>query len=158
MSGWIAPPPMRRPDASPARPSTRLWVRRGVAFLLGVVLPWSLLSQLLGTILFGRSSPGGLRGALIALVALGLVAALSALSGHPGQTWAHRLLRLRVLNLSGTPVPRLMLAGRIVLHVLVDLLATLCLGFLWALWDKNGQTFTDKLMRTTVQQSERAPR
>lgn len=36
-----------------------LWWRRVASYLLRIVLPASLLSQLVGTIAFGRSSPGG---------------------------------------------------------------------------------------------------
>jgi hypothetical protein len=36
-----------------------LWLRRAAAYFLRIVLPTSLMSQLIGTLLFGRSSPGG---------------------------------------------------------------------------------------------------
>ena len=35
-----------------------LWLRRAAAYVLRIVLPTSLMSQFIGTLLFGRSSPG----------------------------------------------------------------------------------------------------
>lgn len=74
----------------------RCWWRRVIAYLLGMILPWSLLSQLLGTLLVGRSAPEGPAGWLADVIAFGLIVVVSALFTSDGQSLTHRLVRLQI--------------------------------------------------------------
>lgn len=68
--------------------------------------------------------------------------------GRTGQSFGKRLTKVRVVDEGGAPQGPARSALRLVLHVL-DLLP-LGLGFVWPLWDRERQTFADKLARTTV--------
>ncbi|MFT4217518.1 MAG: RDD family protein [Micropruina sp.] len=130
------------------------WWRRVAGYLIGTILPWSLLAQLLGTIVVGRSSPDSDTGQWLGRIAFLVVIVASALLSKNGQSPAHRLLRLQVLDPMGAPASQTRMGLRALAH-LADV-ATLGLGFLWPLWDREGQTFGDKLAGTTVRYSERA--
>ena len=126
-----------------------LWLRRAAAYILRIVLPASLLSQLIGTLLFGKSSPGGAAETWIGCASLLVAGVISALSTRNGQSWAHQLLRLQVLDQeSGAPISALRMGLRELAH-LADF-ASLCIGFLWPLWDSQRQTFADKIVSTVV--------
>ena len=126
-----------------------LWLRRAAAYILRIVLPASLLSQLIGTLLFGKSSPGGAAETWIGCTSLLVAGVISALSTRNGQSWAHQLLRLQVLDQeSSAPISARRMGLRELAH-LADF-ASLCIGFLWPLWDSQRQTFADKIMRTTI--------
>ncbi|MFT4294384.1 MAG: RDD family protein [Micropruina sp.] len=122
------------------------WWRRVAGYLLGTILPWVLLTELLSVVAGSLSAPGGADqwGRIAFLV----VIALAALLTRNGQSPTHRLLRLQVLDPVGAPASPTRMALRALAH-LADF-ATLGLGFLWPLWDRNGQTFGDKLAGTTV--------
>ena len=67
-----------------------LWWHRVASYLLRIVLPASLLSQLVGSIVFGRSSPGGFAQSWIDCVSVAVVC-VSFLHGlhamdSPGRT------------------------------------------------------------------------
>ena len=66
-----------------------LWWRRVASYLLRIVLPASLLSQLVGTIAFGRSSPGGSAQSWIDCASVAVACVISAWSARNGQSWAH---------------------------------------------------------------------
>ena len=126
-----------------------LWWRRVASYLLRIVLPASLLSQLVGTIAFGRSSPGGSAQSWIDCASVAVACVISAWSARNGQSWAHRLLKLQVCDQdSNLPISVLRMGVREIAH-LADF-ASLFIGFLWPLWDGRGQTFADKIMGTTV--------
>ena len=126
-----------------------LWWRRVASYMLRIVLPASLLSQLVGSIVFGRSSPGGFAQSWIDCVSMAVVCVISAWSTRNGQSWAHRLLKLQVCDQdSNLPISGLRMGVREIAH-LADF-ASLLIGFLWSLWDGRGQTFADKIMGTTV--------
>ena len=125
------------------------WWRRAAAYVLRIILPASLLSQLMGSVLFGRSSPDGATGFWLFAVSAVAAGAFSAWSTRYGQSWAHRLLRIQVCNQdSGTPVTGSGMGLREMAHI-VDW-APPCIGFFWPLWDRNNQTFADKLVGTIV--------
>lgn len=125
------------------------WWRRAAAYVLRIILPASLLSQLMGSVLFGRSSPDGTTGFWLFAVSAVAAGTFSAWSTHDGQSWAHRLLRIQVRDRgSGTPIAGSQMGLREMAHI-VDA-APLCVGFLWPLWDRSNQTFADKLVGTIV--------
>lgn len=125
-----------------------IWCRRIAAYILRIILPASLLSQLLGTVLFGRSAPGGIGGFWVIFVSTAVAFLISSLSTCDGRTWAHRILKLQVLDrTSGLPVSRLRMAAREVAH-LVDYI--MFIGFFRPLWNRQGQTFADTITNTVV--------
>lgn len=128
--------------------TAQIWWRRLVGYFFGVIVPWSILSQLLGTLIFNRSWPDGTSGAIVGGTAfIAIIILTSALAGS-GQSPAHKLLGLQVLTTAGHPASRRRLLVRNVAHI-IDF-ATFGLGFLYALGNTKGQTFADMLVRTTV--------
>ena len=126
-----------------------LWWRRVASYLLRIVLPASLLSQLMVSIVFGRSSPDGFAQSWIDCASAAVACIISAWSTRNGQSWAHRLLKVQVCDQdSNLPISGLRMGVREIAH-LADF-ASLLIGFLWPLWDGRGQTFADKIMGTTV--------
>ena len=72
--------------------------------------------------------------------------------GQSGQTIGKGVLKIRLVRLDGVNPPGIGLSiGRYFLHI-VDALPCL-LGYLWPLWDKMRQTFTDKILNTVVVQA-----
>lgn len=124
------------------------WWRRAVSYVLRVVLPCSLLSQLVGTVFFGRSTPDDDVRWLIYAFAFIVVVVSFALTANSGQSAPHRLLHLQVCDSTGAPASRKQLFLRDVAH-LIDF-GSLGLGFVWPLWDKHEQTFADKIANTRV--------
>lgn len=125
-----------------------IWCRRIAAYVLRIILPTSLLSQLLGTVLFGRSAPAGIGGFWVICVSAVVACLISVLSTRDGRSWAHRILKLQVLDRSSLlPASRLRMAAREVAH-LVDYI--LFIGFLRPLWNRQGQTFADTITNTVV--------
>lgn len=126
-----------------------IWWRRVAAYMLRIVLSASLLSQLVGSILLGRSSPGGSAEYWIDCGSVVVVCVISAWSTRNGQSWAHRLLKIQVCDQdSNLPISSLRMGVREIAH-LSDF-ALLFIGFLWPLWDDRGQTFADKIVGTIV--------
>ena len=126
----------------------RIWCRRMAAYMLRMILPTFLLSQLLGTVLFGRSDPDGICGSWIVCVSAVVVCLISVLSTRDGRSWAHRLLNLQVVDRSSLlPVSRVRMAVREAAH-LADYI--LFIGFLRPLWNRQGQTFADTITNTVV--------
>ncbi|WP_432622841.1 RDD family protein [Bifidobacterium sp.] len=94
------------------------WWRRAVAYVIRIILPASLLSQLIGSILFDRSSPDGTTGFWLFAVSAVAAGMFSTWSTHNGQSWAHRLLRIQVCNQdSGTPITGLAMGLREIAHI-----------------------------------------
>lgn len=127
---------------------SKAWWRRVTGFLLGFVLPWSLLTQLLGSLIVGRSWPEDSIGWVLSALAFVTVSAVSAALSKHGKAPAQRLVGVRVLDASGGPASRPRMFARNLAH-LADFVS-LGLGFLWPLWSTRGQTFADKLAGTTV--------
>jgi len=67
-------------------------------YLLRIVLPASLPSQLVGSIAFGRSSPGGFAQSWIDCASVATTCVISAWSTRNGQSWAHRLFKVQVCD------------------------------------------------------------
>ncbi len=124
------------------------WWRRATAYVLGVILPWLLLSQALSTIMTGRFSLDGGAAWLIYCGAFVIVVVASAALTRKGQSPAQRLFKIQVCELSGTPVSPVRAGVRSFAHLIN--IATLGIGFLWPLCDLTGQTFADRMMGTRV--------
>jgi uncharacterized RDD family membrane protein YckC len=65
-----------------------------------------------------------------------------------GQTWGKRLLGIRVVSIDGSPLT----LGKGILRWLGYFVSglPLDLGYLWAIWDKDKQTWHDKIAGTIV--------
>ncbi|WP_347011841.1 RDD family protein [Bifidobacterium dentium] len=130
-------------------PIVNIWWRRAVAYILRIILPASLLSQLVGSVFCGRSSPGGAIGFWIDCSSAVVVRVISSWSTRNGRSWAHRLLRIQVLDQdSNLSISGMRMGIREVAH-LADFVSPF-IGFLWPLWDDGGRTFADKIVRTIV--------
>lgn len=82
------------------------WWRRVADYALRMVIPTSLLSQLAGTLITGRSHPDGRTGTLIAAGSLLVVTAISGLTASPGRhgrtsSWTCTYVRPRTANPPG---------------------------------------------------------
>lgn len=100
----------------------------------------------------GSPKPG-MMAAAIGLIAIGVVLVaiiyLRAL-GRTGQTWGRKIVGVKVIGKdTGQPIG----AGKAFLRLLVAGVASssICyLGYLWMLWDKDKQTWHDKVINTVV--------
>ena len=127
----------------------KIWCRRAASYILRIILPTSLLSQLIDSVLYGRSSIDGTTGIWINCVSIIIVCVISACSTRNGQTWSHHFLGLQVVDqYSNLPISGVRMGLREIAHC-VDFVPCF-IGFLWPLWDTKGQTFADKIMRTTI--------
>ncbi|APB01785.1 RDD family protein [Nocardia seriolae] len=104
---------------------------------------------------YSTSCSGGLSGAGIALIALGVLYGLVVgfyliyLEGKTGQTPGKKMLGIRLVReADGQPLGFGMAFVRRICHV-VDALPCY-IGFLWPLWDAKRQTFADKILSTIV--------
>ncbi|MEX0874169.1 MAG: RDD family protein [Actinomycetota bacterium] len=89
------------------------------------------------------------------LSALLSVLYFSLLEGRPsGQTVGKRLFRIRVVDFErGTPIDYRRALARSIGKILSGV--PLGLGYLWMLWDRDRQTWHDKLSFTTVANVQR---
>lgn len=142
-------------DATGVSARFSLWWRRAAGYLLGCIIPWSLLSQLLGTVLTGRSWPEGSVGSTIVAASFLAISLLSAAVSTNGRSPTDRLLGLRAVQVSGTAVSRTRLAMRNVAHVLDFVLCGL--GFLLPLVSARGQTIADLVASTIVERVDEEP-
>lgn len=127
----------------------KIWCRRAASYILRIILPISLLSQLINSVLYGRSSIDGTTGIWINCVSIIIVCVISACSTRNGQAWSHHFLGLQVVDqYSNLPISGVRMGLREIAHC-VDFVPCF-IGFLWPLWDTKGQTFADKIMRTTM--------
>lgn len=132
-----------------SQPRYGTWWRRVADYTLRMVIPTSMLSQLAGTIIMGRSHPDGRVGTLITAGSFLVITAISGLTASPGQTWTHRLMGLHVRSTAnGRPARAWRLAIRDLAH-LADW-AILGLGFALPLLDPHGRTLADMITGTTV--------
>jgi uncharacterized RDD family membrane protein YckC len=124
----------------PSGPRAGFWVRFAAALIDGVILlvPYVLLIAAVGINAAGPLS-------LIISVAY-----YSLLEGGPtGQTLGKRLLRIRVIDLRvGGPIG----PGRGFIRWIGRIISSFVffLGYLWMLWDKEKQTWHDKMANAVV--------
>jgi uncharacterized RDD family membrane protein YckC len=96
---------------------------------------------------------GGLLAAAIAIGAIGLLVVgilyLSQL-GKTGQTWGRKIVGVKVVTKdTGAPIGFARALGRTLLESTIS--SAICyLGFLWMLWDKDKQTWHDKIVNSVV--------
>jgi uncharacterized RDD family membrane protein YckC len=101
----------------------------------------------------GNQINGGLLAAGIALAVVGfLVVAVVYLRalGSTGQTWGRKIMGLRVVDaMTSQPIGFARALGRTLFANIVS--GAFCdLGYLWMLWDKDQQTWHDKVVNSVV--------
>lgn len=112
----------------------KIWCRRAASYILRIILPTSLLSQLINSVLYGRSSIDGTMGIWINCVSIIIVCVISACSTRNGQAWSHHFLGLQVVDqYSNLPISGVRMGLREIAHC-VDFVPCF-IGFLWPLWD-----------------------
>ena len=100
---------------------------------------------------------GAVKGGLLAVaILLGVLAVVGILGiyvrslGRRGTTWGRTIVRIRVVDIdSGEPIGIPRALGRTLFENIVSA-NVLYLGYLWMLWDKDRQTWHDKITRSTV--------
>ena len=120
-----------------------------------LALDWLTLSVIADIVRFSYKLGSGSEPGIFQInYALGLSAVLfllyfTLLTGEGGQTLGKMLLGIRVRRVDGSPVGY---GGALLrtLGYLVSIFFGSFLGFLWALWDKNNQTWHDKIAGTIV--------
>ena len=140
------PPPPSFPAGSPSTGSTSAsFGSRLVAFLIDSVVGG--LFTLPGYILVAADA--GAIGSLLVFVGGVAFIVLYCKKVAAGQSWGQKIARVRVIDINTranlTP-------GRVFLRQLSKIISGfLCyLGFFWMLWDKNQQTWHDKIVDTAV--------
>lgn len=88
---------------------------------------------------------------LVAWALIGLIAAATA--QKTGQTIGRKMAKTQLPTEAGAVPSFGVIFARSLLHILDNLVC--CLGFLFPLWDKQRQTFADKIMKTYVVDVER---
>lgn len=101
----------------------------------------------------GDQFKGGLFAAGIAILAVGAILILLlyvSQLGKSGQTWGRKMLAIRVVDATtGQPIGFGRALGRTLFaHIISSALCSL--GYLWMLWDKEQQTWHDKVIGTIV--------
>lgn len=93
---------------------------------------------------------GGVLFLIVVLVAFLYEPLMTARKGRGnGQTIGKRIVGIRVVNLQNQPISAGQAWGRFLIKSLVSG-SIFYLGFLWALWDTNQQTWHDKIANTVV--------
>lgn len=131
-----------------APPNYASWGNRVVAKLVdtlvmvGCMVPGFILSAI-----GGDSALAGV-GILVALA--GLVAGYVLYSrkvGATGQAWGHKMMGYKIVDKNTRqPIGAGKAFGRLLLQGIVD--GACYIGYLWPLWDKEKQTFADKILDT----------
>ena len=175
--GWGAAPPPGYPTSYPAQPAAggqlagfggRLGgsildsILYGIAASVFVVPGFLMFSaSFMDCVTGGQSefectsgSPNsGLLGGGIALIAVGVIIVailyIRAL-GKTGQTWGRKLANVKVVGkTTGQPIGFGRALGRTLFAQIIS--SSFCyLGYLWMLWDKDNQTWHDKVVDTVV--------
>jgi uncharacterized RDD family membrane protein YckC len=128
------------PSPGASGPRAGFWIRFGAALLDGVILviPFAVLAAILGL------------GAAYALLLVGQIAYYTYFEGGPtGQTPGKRVCGIRVIDFAGGGSIGY---GRAFIRWIGRLISSLILylGYLWMLWDKENQTWHDKMANDVV--------
>lgn len=142
-----------------AQPVYASWGKRALGALVDWVAPMFVFG-ILTSLLFPNdvdttttsTSLSYSMGSTSSLVSWGLTlgwwAVLAYLSQNDGKTPGRKIAGTRLVSESGGPLTFGMGFLRYVCHILDQLVC--CIGFLFPLWDKERQTFADKIMKTHV--------
>jgi uncharacterized RDD family membrane protein YckC len=158
------------PGAVPPADGYAAWIKRVAAYLIDVALSafsalplWIgygvLLSHLHTTTNPDGSTTAHVEGSTapaVVLILLGIATSLAfgiwniyIRQGRTGCTLGKSALGIRLVSeVDGQPIGALMAFVRQICHILDAL--PCYLGYLWPLWDRKSQTFSDKIMHTLV--------
>ncbi len=123
--------------------------------LAALAIDWLILSAIADIMRFAyRFGSDGDPGMIHLDAAMGLSAVLfilyfTLLTGEGGQTLGKMLLKIKVQGMDGSSIG----FGRAFIRTLGYIVSSFFmtfLGFFWALWDKNNQTWHDKIAGTVV--------
>lgn len=124
------------------------WWKRALAYLAHIILPTSLLSQIVGTLLFHNSSPDGWWGNALLWGSFLVVCLVTDLTAREGITWIGRVSHIQVYSLrKNKPAGKLVLLARDLLHIL-DFACLI--GFLLPFITTHKQTVADLIIGTVV--------
>ena len=145
--GYTGPPATATQAEAAVGPRAGFGRRLLAALLDGILL--GVIGAILGGILGGILGDSGAALANVLGIAIG-IAYYGTLEGGPrGQTLGKRALGIRVIDFNaGGPIG----FGRAVIRYLARILSflPLLLGYFWMLWDKQSQTWHDKLSTAVV--------
>jgi len=136
-----APPEPSITAGGPSGPRAGFWRRFAASFidglLVGIVV--SILLAVIG---------GGIAVRELIQIVL-LLAYFTYFEGSTGQTLGKRALGIRVIDFSGGGVIGYQRAA---IRYLASIVSAICIliGYLWMLWDKEKQTWHDKLSNSVV--------
>lgn len=100
----------------------------------------------------GSINSGLLAGAIVlgVVAVVGMAAIYVRSLGRRGTTWGRTIVGVRVVDIdTGQPIGIPRALGRTLFENIVSA-NVLYLGYLWMLWDKDRQTWHDKITRSTV--------
>jgi uncharacterized RDD family membrane protein YckC len=141
MSYTEAPPEPGATAGGPSGPRAGFWRRFGAAFIDGLLI--GIVGNVLLAVIGGSVA---VREIISIALALGY---FTYFEGSTGQTLGKRALGIRVIDFSGGGVIGYQRAA---IRYLASILSGICLGigYLWMLWDKEKQTWHDKLSNSVV--------
>jgi uncharacterized RDD family membrane protein YckC len=151
-------PPYPPADAYPVSPYAP-WIVRVASFLIDWVIP-AIVIGIGQIILYGGTRPvdAGYAGWRVAVSTI--LDILSVVvwgynrwyrAGRTGQSWGKQALSTKLIGeASGQPIGTWRAFVRDVCHIFDNLCGIFPLGYLWPLWDRKRQIFSDKIMHTVV--------
>jgi uncharacterized RDD family membrane protein YckC len=135
------------------------WIVRVASFLIDWVIP-AIVVGIGQIILYSGTQPvgGGYAGWRVAVSTI--LDILSVViwgynrwyrAGRTGQSWGKQALSTKLIGeASGQPIGAWRAFVRDVCHIFDNLCGIFPLGYLWPLWDRKRQIFSDKIMHTVV--------
>ena len=148
-------PPASIYPVSPFAP----WIVRVASFLIDWVIP-AIVIGIGQIILYGGTRPVGAGYAGWRVAVATILDILSVViwgynrwyrAGRTGQSWGKQALSTKLIGeASGQPIGTWRAFVRDVCHIFDNLCGIFPLGYLWPLWDRKRQIFSDKIMHTVV--------
>jgi uncharacterized RDD family membrane protein YckC len=135
------------PAGGPSGPRAGFWIRLGAALLDGLIIsiPALILILILAQISTGLAVLG-----YIVWVGVAIWYPIYFEGGPTGATPGKRVCGIRVYDINGAPQIGY---GRAFVRWLIKSFISgslFCLGYLWMLWDREKQTWHDKIANTVV--------
>jgi uncharacterized RDD family membrane protein YckC len=151
-------PPYPPPSAYPVAPYAP-WIVRVASFLIDLVIP-AVLVGIGQIILYSGTQPvdEGYAGWRVAVSTILDIASVVIWgynrwyhAGHTGQSWGKQVMSTKLIGeASGQPIGTWRAFVRDVCHIFDNPCGIFPLGYLWPLWDRKRQIFSDKIMHTVV--------
>ncbi len=149
----VAPvtPPTPQPASSEAMTYAGFW-RRFFASLIDGIILYAIVMIFFGFLMNSANSNPNLVGSWLGGLQWPLTVAIYAYSivfiGWKGQTLGKQFLSIKVVTATGGQVSWVQAIVREVFKIVSSY--ALLLGYLWMLWDKDKQTWHDKVSKTYV--------